>query len=171
MDPRTPQRVVTASSTATQSTAFTDLSLSRVDTNESSLLNHLQLDEEEDKIWRSTPPKLIKQHMRKHTPVSVPAACFPSLRGKIPSTPSTPSTPSSPFLQDKIQNIERSNFREESQPRYSVYVSDQDFEIPKSKWYDQFKPSHTRSISAVFMKRPVMQTSNHKPSKSFSTIE
>jgi hypothetical protein len=100
-------------------------------------------------------------------PISIPASCFPSLKGKIPTPRSTPTLE----LENKIHSITRSQVTEEQQRlRYSVYVDDKDFEIPKGGWMNRFRHGHSNSITDVF-NFTRMKSKGHKSTKSVSAIE
>lgn len=191
----TPRRSRTADSTNTASTSLTELSLTRNyssshdtvpeddDRDEygmnGSLLQQLDMDKDEEEAWRAaaSPRKVSSSsestpNTRHKKPLHVPASCFPSLKGRIPS--STPTTPVE--LETKIHNVERAQVQTTREGvRYSIYVNDSDFETPKSsRWKGLFRHKQSNSISEVFTipKRAKPHAhKSHKPSKSASVLE
>ncbi|CDR42387.1 CYFA0S09e02509g1_1 [Cyberlindnera fabianii] len=133
---------------------------------ESSLLSHLALDEAEVRAWQAVAsPPATPVRPRLAQPRSVPAYCFPSLRGKLPTPVTTPTIE----FEDRIQELERPMVRrEQSEVRYSIYVNDADFEQPKNGWIKKLRHNRGGSIGELFSF--TKKQNAHKPTKSASEV-
>lgn len=136
---------------------------------ESPLLNSLQLSPNEqsylDQISSAPrtpvrPPTFTRSH--KHT-MSIPAYKFPSLRSfnVVNSSPSTPTGSRVDIFKDvKINELPQGGVSKLQGNRYSVYVQNEDFEIPeRKKWFKHGKNNSFGSPGGWFLK-------NHKKSRS-----
>jgi hypothetical protein len=129
----------------------------------------------------------------------IPASYFQSLKNHTPTHSRNPSLNSTPYeliyspvgLREDESFISLNEGDEkkvevnDTMLRYSVYVSNDDFEIPeyyqnqetkrtKGKWMQKFKKNgHSNSISSVFNKKskPLSDDKGHRNTKSVSNVD
>lgn len=162
---------------------------------EPKLLETLGIDD--DLLRSATPVKKAKIQSYTPAPVPIPASYFKSLRNHTPthsrqsSVNSTAieliSSPNGLREEDSFVSLKSGNeFQNKVQIndkslRYSVYVSNDDFEIPneyqlqeikgKSSFFNKFKKNgHSNSISNIFNIK-TRSLKNHRNTKSVSNID